>query len=259
MSQIQAWLEQVHNAVMMKQWWLLASLALVAAVAGIRWVVPKVHGKLGDWLNTEHGAITLVFVTSILGAFGTALGGGVRPTWDVLWRALEVGMGSAVGYPVVKKWIAGMLPGIFGSPAAAAKALLPFVPIGFIFFASCLPPGYCKDPAHAQEARCKAQTETVAIAKQCALPETVKLIGQIFPQVIAALVSDQWSGLLDQLVATLKAQGIPDALTLVTCAVQTVEANGIPPAAGKAYAVPASTVKDRAHQWNAAHPIPAAG
>jgi hypothetical protein len=81
--------------------------------------------------------------------------------------------------------------------------------------------GYCLDAAHKSEPRCQAQD----IASKCGLPAVEKVVQQIFPQVVLALVNDSWSSLLDTLVTTLEQQGVQDALTAVTCAVSNTDIN----------------------------------
>jgi hypothetical protein len=99
-------------------------------------------------------------------------------------------------------------------PAAGAAALA----LLFAFSSGC---GYCLDVAHKLEPRCQVQD----IASKCGLPAVEKVVQQIFPQVVLALVNDSWSSLLDTLVNTLEQQGVQDALQAVTCAVSSTDVN----------------------------------
>lgn len=107
MEAVQSWLGHVQDAVVNHQWWPLAALALTGAVAAIRKLTPRIHGKLGAFLNSERGALLLVIVTSIAGALATAFGAGGRPTWPTVWAALKIAAVSAISYPTVRKAIQG--------------------------------------------------------------------------------------------------------------------------------------------------------
>lgn len=112
--EIQAWFGSLENAILHKQWWMLASLVLIAVVAFIRWFAPKVSGKLGTWLKTDHGAVTLVLVTSLLGGLATAFGSGTRPTLELVVTSLKVALFSALAYPPVRKFVSGWAQAFFG-------------------------------------------------------------------------------------------------------------------------------------------------
>jgi hypothetical protein len=112
---------------------------------------------------------------------------------------------------------------------------------------------YCLDQAHRNEPRCQIQDT----ASKCGTPAIEKVVEQILPQVVLALVNDSWSTLLDQIVATLQQQGVQDALTAVTCAVSSVDIN-ISSVLGGARAAalnPAliQSVHEHAVAWRAAH------
>jgi hypothetical protein len=93
--------------------------------------------------------------------------------------------------------------------------------IGVTFGGTTSGCSYCLDQAHKSEPRCQAQD----VASKCGVPAVEKLVGQILPQVVLALINDSWSSLLDNLVSTLEQQGVQDALTAVTCAVSSTDFN----------------------------------
>lgn len=107
---------------------------------------------------------------------------------------------------------------------------------------------YCSVPEHKTEPKCVAAT----VATRCGEPAIIKLVGQILPQVVADLLSLDFSGLIDQLVATLTHQGINDALAAVTCAVQTVDQN-MAANVGKMEAPNSVVLREHAQIWLAAH------
>jgi hypothetical protein len=107
MEAVQSWLGHVQDAVVNHQWWPLAALVLTGVVAAIRKLTPRIHGKLGAFLNSEHGALTLVIATSFAGAFATTFGAGEHPTWSMAWTAGKVALLSAISYPQVRKLIFG--------------------------------------------------------------------------------------------------------------------------------------------------------
>lgn len=127
MAQVQQYIQSIYDAVMHHQWWMLASLVLMAMTALIRWGAPKVHGKLGAWLQTDHGAITLVFTTSILGGLATAFAGGVKPTFETLQRSLVVAISAAVSYPTVRKFLTSLF-GAGNTPDGTSAVVVPAPP-----------------------------------------------------------------------------------------------------------------------------------
>jgi hypothetical protein len=136
------------------------------------------------------------------------------------------------------------------SPPMPSKAALIFVPLLFFTLASCVS-SYCSQAIHKDEAQCKAQQVAVTIGKACGEPALLKIVEQIGPQVVLALLSMDFSNLLANIVATLKQQGVTDALTAVTCAVQTVAANGTAPPGTAADKQPALVSKEQtnARAW----------
>lgn len=123
------------------------------------------------------------------------------------------------------------------------KALVASLTASAFFLSGC---GYCLNPAHQNEARCKVQS----IVSQCGSAVIQSLVSQILPQVVAALVSDNFSTLLSQLVATLEHEGVSDALSAVTCAVAQSNLN-LPAEMSPA----AKTIKAHSDAWIAAHPF----
>ena len=95
---------------------------------------------------------------------------------------------------------------------------LPFLVVAGLSIAAC---SYCAQQVHKSEPRCVAQQ----VAVNCGEPALAKLVIQIIPQVVAALVSGNYSSILNELAGTLQQQGTQDALQAITCAVQQVDGN----------------------------------
>lgn len=119
MEAVQSWLGHINDAITNHNYWIVAALALTGAVAVLRRILPKVHGRLA-WFNTDHGAIVLVFATSIGTGLMTGFGGGAGFTWGALKIALITAAASAVSYPQVRKLVLG-LTGIDLSTVAPQK------------------------------------------------------------------------------------------------------------------------------------------
>lgn len=103
--------------------------------------------------------------------------------------------------------------------------------------------GFCAQAANKGTARCEAQ----AVTLNCGAPEVAKAVLSIAADVAAALLSSDYSALLDQISAGLEKQGISDAWGLITCAVNQVE--GTP-----TMSISDDVVVLRAEDWKKAHP-----
>ena len=98
--------QQVIDAIQAHNYALGAVLALIALVAIIRKIAPKIHGATGAFLNSDRGGSLLVLVTGVLGAEGASLAagkhlslalvvggvvtaatasGGWNMVWDIFW------------------------------------------------------------------------------------------------------------------------------------------------------------------------------
>ena len=100
------------------------------------------------------------------------------------------------------------------------------------------------------------ESQAAAWAKTCALPAIVKIVTQILPQVVLALVNDKWDTLLAQIIDTLRGQGVADGLTAVTCAVANVAANAAK-TPGMASEGDLPVIYTHVGSWLTAHPAPA--
>lgn len=100
-TDVQAMAKLVLDAVMNKQWGLLASLAVLITVSSLRKYVPE-HTKVGLWFRTKLGGIISAFAVSLSGAFATLfLAGGVF-SLDMVLKALSVALGASGGWSIWK-------------------------------------------------------------------------------------------------------------------------------------------------------------
>lgn len=131
------------------------------------------------------------------------------------------------------------------APGGVAKALLPFLFAGLTLGATLPGCGYCSQQANVNTARCKAQRVTV----NCGAPEVVKIITAIMPDVLSALISQNWSPILDQIVGSLEQRGENDAWGILTCAIHQATA------ASKTSASPDEAIRYAHGQlWLDSHP-----
>jgi len=87
-----------------KHWILLLALVLGVVVATARWVAPKVHGKLGTFLNSDRGAAILVLVGGLAGSVVTSAMGG-KISLDTLVNGVVTSLTAAGGYTLLKRII----------------------------------------------------------------------------------------------------------------------------------------------------------
>ena len=95
----------VLDAVMSKNWALLASLLLILVVWGLR----KFAGKKIPFLNTDAGGALSVLVLAVLGAVANSLIAGQALSGALILAALKVGFVAAGGYGMLKKVLAPLL------------------------------------------------------------------------------------------------------------------------------------------------------
>lgn len=210
MANLQSLLQSIHTAVMTQQWWIAASGILILVSHGVRWLAAKKLGKLGAWLNTDHGAMWTVIVTGLLGGLATAFGAGRRPTMAEVGVSLKVAGLSIVTYPSVKKFILSQYPNaaqvlldmIKPAPAAEPAPLPPPPPagnqkgrlsttgivaiavlalLGMVAAAAMAGCAFCTVPANASQAKCVAETVSV----DCGLPAAEKAIVALEPALLA--------------------------------------------------------------------------
>ncbi len=109
---------------------------------------------------------------------------------------------------------------------------------------------YCQQSTNSTTPVCKI----AQVSKQCGAPEVVKLVLEYLPQVIAALLSGDYSALLTSLVSDLTKLGITDGTTVISCAVQVATTNATP-AGGASLPAYLLTLNEHAHAWLALHPV----
>lgn len=95
----------VFDAVMSGSYWYAAALALVLAVAA----GSKYGGKYWKFLGSGPGKAALVLVGSFAGAFATTLAAGASPSAAMAWMAIQVALGAAGGYSLVKSLVLPLL------------------------------------------------------------------------------------------------------------------------------------------------------
>jgi hypothetical protein len=109
-SNIETFARVVFNAVMTKNWALVAALAVVGLVFVARkYLAPKV-----PFLATGRGGALLVMVTSLAGAIANAVLAGAPFNVGLLLKAAGVAFTAAGGFAMAKKLI-------FGDDAAAVQ------------------------------------------------------------------------------------------------------------------------------------------
>jgi hypothetical protein len=91
----------VLNAVMTKQWGLLASLLVLLIVAALRKYVPE-KTKVGMWLRTRPGGIVTNVLVSLAGAFSTLFLSGAQFSADMVLKALSIALGASGGWSIWK-------------------------------------------------------------------------------------------------------------------------------------------------------------
>lgn len=91
----------VLNAVMTKQWGLLASLAVLITVASLRKYVPE-KTKVGVWVRTRLGGIITNLLITLAGAFSTLFLSGAPFSLDMVLKALSIALGASGGWAIWK-------------------------------------------------------------------------------------------------------------------------------------------------------------
>ncbi len=103
---------QLYAAVTSGNWYLVASLALVACVfAARKLLAPKV-----PFLASDAGGVLLAFAGALGGALASAFAAGEAPSWALALVAAKVAFVAMGGYAALKKlaaplvaWVAGKL------------------------------------------------------------------------------------------------------------------------------------------------------
>ena len=110
--------QTAFSAVTSHNWALVASLAVIAVV----YVLRKFAGPKLKWITTDRGGAFLVIVVSVAGALANALLAGAHVGWGVLLTALQVGLGAAGGWAVVRKLLGISVPAPAPAPVVVPKA-----------------------------------------------------------------------------------------------------------------------------------------
>jgi hypothetical protein len=98
-----AFVKVVVEAAHARDYRMLTALALILVVSLARKYAPKVHGKVGAFLNTDRGGAVLVLSLAVLGGVINALVGGGALSFGMLGTAIYVSFLAAGGYSLVRK------------------------------------------------------------------------------------------------------------------------------------------------------------
>jgi hypothetical protein len=91
--------KDTYDAVKSGQWWLLASLIVIA----LTWAARKWGAKLVPWLKTDRGGTVLAFAVAFLGGLAHAVAAEGSPSWEMLQTSLKVALGAVGGYTGLRK------------------------------------------------------------------------------------------------------------------------------------------------------------
>lgn len=108
--------KDTYDAVKSGQWWLLASLIVIAAT----FVARKWGAKVIPWLKTDRGGTVLAFSVAFLGGLAHAVAAEGSPSWEMLQTSLKVALGAVGGYTGLRKTLFPK-----DKPKAAPKASVP--------------------------------------------------------------------------------------------------------------------------------------
>lgn len=89
------------DAVINKQWGLLAALLVTVTVASLRKFVPETT-KVGTWLRSKLGGIITNFVLSLSGAFSAMLMSGAPFSVDLVFKAVSIALTASGGWAIYK-------------------------------------------------------------------------------------------------------------------------------------------------------------
>lgn len=91
----------IWDAIMAKQWGLVASLAVLLIVAGLRKWLPE-KSKVGAWVRSRIGGIVSNFLLTLAGAFATMFLAGQTFSADMVFKALTVSLTASGGWAIFK-------------------------------------------------------------------------------------------------------------------------------------------------------------
>jgi hypothetical protein len=98
---IEAMAQLIWDAIMNKQWGVVASLGVMFIIAALRKWVPSTT-KVGAWFKTKLGAIITNFVLALSGALATALLSGHAISAPLIIKAIGVALGASGGWAILK-------------------------------------------------------------------------------------------------------------------------------------------------------------
>lgn len=184
------------NAIQHKQWQLVAALALIAVVAGLRWLAPRINDTIGSALSSDRGGTILTLVGGEAGAIANALIAGQPITLTLILSGLSVGVLGVGGYTALKRIARPTdrksAPPLEVPKTSAASAVTPALIIMFL-----------------------AATLSACSWGACLLGKLAAAKQTLIEEVSVDLTSADYAGLLAQLALTAG-----DAA--VTCTVQAV-------------------------------------
>jgi hypothetical protein len=158
---------QILDAATHRQWALLAALLLVGGVAAVRWIAPKLHDKIGAFLNTQRGGALLALIGGAAGAVATSLIAGKALNLQLVIGSFSVSFMAIGGwnafydlfFPKDGKPVTAMLKKT--PPAAPLIVLLAFG----VSISGC----YCWQAPHVQEPKCVIAHDVVSCGEADAL------------------------------------------------------------------------------------------
>jgi hypothetical protein len=190
--------QTLMDAILHKQWPLTVALVVIALVAGIRWLAPQVHDKIGAAVTSDRGGAILALIVGEATVIARSLAAGQPLTLALLLSGLSTGA-LGVGVYTAAKRIARptdrkSTPPLEVPKAPGASAVTPALIV--MFFAATL---------------------SACAWGACVLGQLSAAKQPLIEEVSVDLASADYAGLLAQLVLTAG-----DAV--VTCTVQAVQA-----------------------------------
>ncbi len=93
--------KNLWEAVINRQWGLVASLAVVLIIVAARKYIPD-ETPVGVWIRSKIGAIVLNFALAFGGAFATMLAAGQAFSAVMVFKALTIALSAAGGWAIWK-------------------------------------------------------------------------------------------------------------------------------------------------------------
>lgn len=93
--------QNVWEAIINRQWGVVASLGVVLVILAARKMIPETTA-VGKWVNGRIGAIVLNFALSFGAAFATMFAAGQPFSAVMLFKALSVALSAAGGWAIWK-------------------------------------------------------------------------------------------------------------------------------------------------------------